>query len=213
MAVASSPEMAALFEEFRALRSELTTRIEKQQDITNFAIAILVGLLAVAKVIDGRTTASDSILQARVFFPWISIILSSFTLMVLDHEMNIAHLTIYIHNKLRPRVEAALFVTSTLWEWNSYRAQWQQHAGVLTTLTTPMAGAKYVVTVFPNLLLTVAYWYTRPPSAISVNWAWTTYLVSVALLVLVILAAGYTSRAYLSMEYKAHTESGEPVAR
>ena len=198
-------EVDVLVEEFRALRAELTTRIEKQQDITNFAVVILVGMLAAAKAVEGEASTSDALLQLRLFFPWISIVLSSFTLMTLDHEMNIAHIPTYVYLRLRFQMETALHASkhaSGLWEWNAYRAAWQQHAGPFTVLTSTMASAKYLVTMVPNLLLTAAYWYTRPVATTFLNWTWGVYLVSVALLVLVVLTAGYTSRAYMSMNYR-----------
>ncbi len=206
-------EFDALVEEFRALRAELTTRIEKQQDITNFAIALLVGFVAVVKAVEGRASTEDALLQLRVFFPWISIVLSSFTLMTLDHEMNIAHLSIYVHTRLRPQVDAALQSTG-LWEWNAYRAAWQQHVGAFTALTSSMASAKYAITIFPNMLLTAAYWYKRSPSSVSfLSWDWVAYAVSVMVLVWVLLTAGYTSRAYLFMKYKRHADLGKAISR
>lgn len=200
-------EATALVEEFRALRAELTARIEKQQDITNFAIAIVAGLFALARAVDGKASSDEVLAQLRNFFPWISIILSSFTLMTLDHEMNIAHLTIYIYGTLRPRIVAVSATNashhSDLWEWSAYRARWQQHAGSATALTTMIAGAKYVITLLPNVLLTVAYWRTRPVSDMHFSWTVTVYALSVVLLLTVIATATYTSRIYLSMEYKS----------
>jgi hypothetical protein len=202
-----STETDAIIAEFRALRSELTMRIGKQQDITNYAIAIIAGLLAVARI--GGSQSDPSIGTAlaglSVLFPCISIALSAFTLMILDHEMNIAHLSIYIHDHLRPQIASADVTTldqrsPLIWQWNAYRAARQQHAGVLTPIPTSMAIGKYLITFFLNVLLVWSYWYTRFRDDWRLTWHSTLFLVAVALFIWVLIAALYTGRIYLVMK-------------
>jgi hypothetical protein len=145
-------EYEAIFEEFRTLRDEIRTRIEKQQEITNFSIAFMAALLIATSQLLPK---SELLKRFTPFYPIISLLLAAFTLMTLDHEMNILHLYTYLDQKLQPRmnriVSSAAAGAASVWEWNRYRASWQQHAGrVGVLLTSPMAGSKYGLTIIPN---------------------------------------------------------------
>jgi hypothetical protein len=82
-----------LLTEFRALRAEHDLRIGKQQEVTQFALGLSGAVVA---LIGALLTNGGEMADARGLFPIISILLSALLLMVLDHEMNIAHIQIYI---------------------------------------------------------------------------------------------------------------------
>ncbi len=152
-------EYDALLQEFSALREEVKTRIEKQQEITRYAIALAAGLIALFQLMDKKIMLSVS-----NYYPVLSLALSAFSLMVLEHEVNIAHLYMYIDGHLKRRmtmiVENATGLKPELLEWNKHRARWQQHSRYLKFFTFAMSSSKYAMTIIPNCLLFYLYRYT-----------------------------------------------------
>ncbi|WP_328425462.1 hypothetical protein [Streptomyces sp. NBC_00443] len=187
-------------EEYRALRAELTARIEKQQDITNFTIALIVAFVAVIKASQPSSFAQAAASLWHIY-PLFSLVLSTFILMALDHEMNIAHISSYIHERLR--VDASSIMKNGSyrpWGWNAYRASAQQHAGIGNFFTLSMASAKYGVTILTNVFLLGAYWHHPSGHMSWIDWA--AYALATLALVWVIGAAVYTSRIYLRMPHE-----------
>lgn len=123
---------AAAIEEFRALRDEVRSRLEKQQEITSYAIAFMAAIAVAASFLSREKSGLERLAPA---YPLISIVLSGFTLMTLDHDMNIAHIYNYIDTRLRPRLNSQS-KDSEDWGWNEYRAQRQQGGGLRNTFFT-----------------------------------------------------------------------------
>lgn len=161
-APAPAPAPAAAIEEFRALHEELRSRLEKQQEITSYAIAFIA---AIAVAISFLTNNKSNFERLAPAYPMISIVLSGFTLMTIDHDMNIAHIYEYIDKHLVPLI---LDLTDRspgklkIWDWNRYRANQQQGRHWSIILTGPISAGKYTMTLFPNLLLAgfIAYYGT-----------------------------------------------------
>jgi hypothetical protein len=137
------------------------------------------------------------------FYPVISLLLAAFTLMTLDHEMNILHLYTYVDQKLRTRmnhiVSSAAAGAISVWEWGRYRARWQQHAGWVNLLTSPMAAAKYGLTIVPNFFIAgymAFYGVTRLRPALEV-----VYLIPGAVWLYTAIIGLYISRLYFRIEH------------
>jgi hypothetical protein len=145
----------AVMEEFQALRDEVRSRLEKQQEITSYAIAFMA---AIAVAISFLSHQNFDFRRLAPLYPFASLILAGFTLMASDHDMNIAHIYRYIDTILRPRIAAMLQLSPEklqVWEWNRERARWQQGGGFKLLLTGPTAAGKYSMTLIPNLALAV----------------------------------------------------------
>jgi hypothetical protein len=192
----------AILSEYRALRDEISARIQKQQEMTSFAIAIVGGFVALAQLADNAGKSLGVLSDPRYIIPISSLIFSSFTLMIFEHEMNIAHLQNYIDLYLKPRLNEILAraggVTYRVLEWNQVRSGWQQHHGWLAVLSSSLSGAKYVMTMLPSLVLSVAFWFveSRPPTAVQVI----AYAVSAIAFMWVLVVALYTSSLYVKMD-------------
>jgi hypothetical protein len=187
-------------EEYQALRAEIVARIQKQQDIMNFAILVITALLTYAGIIKLNSLALSHTVE--VLGAPASLALSAFALMTLDHEMNIAHATRYLYEYLRPLwIRASGADESTALRWNLVRAQWQQPHGPLVVLPTTVAAAKYYAITGLNMLLIGAAWieFVRHIGQFS---AFSTALLIVAtvLVSLTLIASAYTSRLWLTMK-------------
>jgi hypothetical protein len=192
----------AMLGEYHALREEITARIQKQQEITSFALALVGGFIAITQLFNDALPPFRELLAPHTFYPIISLVFSAFTLMTLDHEMNIAHLFNYIDLCLRPRMNELLKQVLqpgvAMWQWNQTRARWQQHAGLASIFPSSLAVSKYVVTIVPNLLLLVSFWLVDERAEINIIQL-ALYGVSTATILWVLATAWYTSRIYLRM--------------
>jgi hypothetical protein len=166
----------------------------------NFAILIMTGLLSYAGVARLNSFALGRAIE--VLGPPASLALSAFSLMTLDHEMNIAHATRYLYETLRPVwIEAAGADDASALRWNLVRAQLQQPRGVLVILPTTVAAAKYYSITALNALLLSAAWmeYSHDSSqfpAISIALV----ILATLLLILTLFASAYTSSLWLTMK-------------
>ncbi len=198
-------------EEYQSLRAEIIARIQKQQDIMNFAILAMTALLTYAGFTrSGVVTLSHTV---EILGAPASLALSVFALMTLDHEMNIAHATKYIYGDLREAWIRAIGASGNALLWNRSRAGWQQYPGwPNVVLPTTVAAAKYYAITCLNLVLISFSWieyaghmgqYTELSLAL--------VSLATALLILTLIASAYTSRIWLSMkpiESKPDTSGG-----
>ncbi|MCF7552174.1 hypothetical protein [Pseudonocardia sp. WMMC193] len=147
-----SLEYDVLVTEYRALRDEVKSRIEKQQEITNFAVAFIAAAAVAGAGLYGK---DDLFVALRPYFPLASIVLSAFALMTLDHEMNIANIYAYIDGRLRPEISRVVHSTegvrSDALGWGAYRSIQQQGSSGNLAWTAPIAASKYGMTIVPNL--------------------------------------------------------------
>jgi hypothetical protein len=186
---------AAVIEEFRALHGELQSRLEKQQEITSYAIAFLA---AIAVAISFLSREKSSFERLAPAYPVISIILSGFTLMAVDHDMNIAHIYSYIDTELVPQfAHLAEGTLGKVWEWNHYRARQQQGGGWRIILTGPISAGKYTMTLLPNVLLAgfIAYYGTTHPHGWLTFW----YFIPSFAVVWTLCTSFYIIRLYFGM--------------
>lgn len=138
----------AIAKEFDVLRAEVNSRMQKQQDIANFAIAICVGFAAIVQPTFTRHAVGTE-MSIRPLFPVFSIVLSAFALMTLDHEANIALLYRYMDGDLHRALSRCVPGVS-LWQWNMRRAQWQHHDWRTNPFYYAMSWSKYVITMLPS---------------------------------------------------------------
>jgi hypothetical protein len=191
-------------EEYQTLRAEIIARIQKQQDVMNFAILVITAVLTYAGFAKfssstlGRTIA---ILGAPA-----SLALSVFALMTLDHEMNIAHATRYIYEILRPEwIKATGADKAKALGWNFARAKWQQPKGPVVVLPTTIAAAKYYAITGLNFLLIVTSWveYARSATRFA-NFSLALLSFATVLLAVTLVASAYTSSIWLKMKQDAN---------
>jgi hypothetical protein len=198
----SSPGVESVLasEEYQSLRAEIIARIQKQQDIMNFAILVITALLTYAGFTKSSTVTLNRTIE--MLGAPASLALSVFALMTLDHEMNIAHATKYIYGYLRTSWISAANASEDVLLWNRFRARWQQYPGwPRVILPTTVAAAKYYAITCLNLVLIVASWveyasHMRQYTEFSLG------LISLAtaLLLLTLVASAYTSTIWLSMK-------------
>jgi hypothetical protein len=196
-------------EEYQSLRAEVIARIQKQQDIMNFAILVITVLLTYA----GFTKSGGPLNHAiEILGAPASLALSVFALMTLDHEMNIAHATKYIYEDLRDVWINAIGATGNALLWNRSRARWQQYPGwPRVVLPTTVAAAKYYAITCLNLVLVIFSWIEYASHMDQYN-ELSLGLIALAttLLILTLVASAYTSSIWLSMrpEENAPDNSG-----
>jgi hypothetical protein len=184
---------AAVIQEFCALHDELRSRLEKQQEITSYAIAFVAAIAVSASFLSREKSNFERLAPA---YPVISLILSGFTLMTVDHDMNIAHIYNYIDTKLAPQLTHLTDGTLAklkVWGWNQFRAKAQQGGGWTTILTGPASAGKYAMTLIPNIVLAgfIAYygivhshgwllifWYFLPAFAVAWTLCTSFYIIS-----------------------------------
>jgi hypothetical protein len=187
--------------EYRALRDEVNARIQKQQEITSFAIAVAGGLVALTQLVGDDKNPLHTLGTPGYLYPVISFAFSAFTMMTLDHEMNIAHIQKYIDSILRPRMESALRRTGnvgvTAWDWNTVRAGWQQHQGWKTFFPSSLAAAKYALTMLPSSTLLVLFWFTGPHGRNVIQLV--IYGIAVVMFLVTVSTALFTSKLYVEM--------------
>lgn len=187
-------------DEYQALRAEIVARIQKQQDIMNFAILVVTALLSYAGLARLNSSAISRTLAA-LGAP-ASLALSIFALMTLDHEMNIAHATRYVYEYLGPAwIKAADADDRYALQWNVARRSWQQPPGLSLVLPTTMAAAKYYAITLLNVLLVLTSWVELALHAkLFTNLSWILLFLATGLLALTLNASRYTSRIWLGMK-------------
>lgn len=154
-------EYATMRDEYSMMRDEIMMRIQKQQEITSFSIAILVGFITLNQFLSKGDLDLIWGPLVKIFYPIISTIYSAFSLMVLEHEINIAQLYIYIDTKLQSRIN--IFFSNKvqnsqdLWGWNRFRAKIQHHSGITNIINMVMAWSKYAMTIIPNIFILIFY--------------------------------------------------------
>jgi uncharacterized protein YqgC (DUF456 family) len=193
--VLKSFDSAAAMEEFHVLHGEVQSRIEKQQEVTSYAIAFMAALAVAISFLSRQTSTFERLAPA---YPIISIILSGFTLMVVDHDMNIAHIYDYIDKKLRPQLaHLSKDALDNIWSWNRYRAERQQGCGLSIILTGPISAAKYTMTLIPNLVLAgfIAYYGVTH----SHGWQTVWYFVPAIVVIWTLCASLYIINLYFEM--------------
>ena len=186
---------AAVIEEFHVLHDELRSRLEKQQEITSYAIAFMAAIAVAGSFLSRQQSTFERLAPA---YPVLSIILSGFTLMVVDHDMNIAHIYKYIDEKLAPQfTHLAKDALGSIWAWNRYRAEQQQGVGWLIVITGPVSAGKYTMTLVPNLILAgfIAYYGITHPH----GWLTVWYFVPGLGVVWTLCASLYIVRLYFDM--------------
>jgi hypothetical protein len=196
----SQDDGALAAEEFQSLRAEIIARIQKQQDIMNFAILVMTALLTYAGFEKSNSVSLGHTVE--ILGAPASLALSIFALMTLDHEMNIAHATKYIDGHLRKTWRNATNSSVNVLLWNSFRSRWQQHPGWPDiVLPTTVAAAKYYAITCLNLSLVVTAWIEFASRMGQYNdLSLALISLATALLILTLVASVYTSRLWLGME-------------
>lgn len=197
---APSPHVDSVLaaEEYQSLRAEIIARIQKQQDIMNFAILVITALLTYARFTKSGGTLSHAV---EILGAPASLALSVFALMTLDHEMNIAHATKYIYEDLRDTWISAIGASGNALLWNRSRARWQQYPGwPRVVLPTTVAAAKYYAITCLNAILVISSWVEYAGHVGQYNGLSLGLIaLATALLVLTIVASAYTTSIWLSM--------------
>lgn len=193
-------ELDRLLKEYEALRSELLQRISKQQEITSFALTVLAGVLVALQFVPDSSSFGEALADNIALLPLVSIILSSFTLMTLEYETNIAHIHKYLDTEWDDRFRhvSGDQAPEEHHSWNTARARWQQHDGWKSLLVGTMAASKYLATMVPNAALVYLILSKTTSSEFWSVQGWAAPI-SVLLFLVSLAGAAYTSDLYLKM--------------
>jgi hypothetical protein len=198
-------EYEALLKEYETVQAEIRSRSEKMQEITSFAIAVIAGLAALTQLFADNSNSIFTIQYFKPILPIISLLLSAFSLMTLEHDALRAHLQRYVDEILRPRMREILQETGNarldIWDWSRMRVKWQYRSDFAVVFDFMLSSSKYAMTVIPNIFLILYYFYSieKPLWYISPLEEPLFYL-SLGGLFVVFLAAVYTAVVFARLE-------------
>lgn len=194
-----------LLAEYDDLRGEALVRLQKQQEITNFALLAVGALAAIAKF---GTKVDLSKVPALWLFAIGSCVMSSFTLMILEHDLVIAQLATYIRSEVEPRLRRlsgeplllpSLDPETEVFRWDLRRAEWDRAAPD----SIAMHLAKYLMTLIPNCLFVAGFWIAFSHQT-SLGHA-LIFCIPAVLFVIVGRAARLVARSYTRLERRDPT--------
>ena len=193
-------EYEVLLEEYRVLRSELNQHLSNQQQINNYALALMVGLVAIAQLVgsdDGYLTLLSSF---RPIILLLSTLFSSFALMYVRLGMMITYIGGYTTNVIRPKIERILAQTSgsdlRVLEWDEIHTQQRYFRPNSALIEYVLSIAQYAVTITPSITLIVIFWFSKPSSEGLTSLEIILFAVSILALVSVLVSLFYAGRLY-----------------
>jgi hypothetical protein len=146
-------EFACLIEEYKALRTEIVTRLEAQQDVLSYSIVLIAAALPVSGTVVEREQYTLLLLIPLVFIliGWL----------LLSQEYMIDTLGVYINTRLAPRMECLLArkmqTRGPLWEWELFQYSTFYGASLGRLLQAILGTARYVLPVLPGIASIIAY--------------------------------------------------------
>lgn len=180
----------AAVKEYESLRSELVSRMEKQHEVTNFAIALTAGVLAIIQIVPLNSQKNYDLLIS--IMPVVSLIYSAFSLMILEHDAVIATIQSYI-DEMGLAIEKSYQELKSLpgiWKWNRYGSSWQNTTSnkIYARL---MSASKHGMTFIPNFCILCAYPYLKLTKGFSLSWDVVIFAMAFVAFLLVIRTAIY----------------------
>ncbi len=94
-------EYDVMMEEYRSIRGEILVRVQAQQQVVNFAIALIAGVVALIQFIPG----DSKLATIRPLYPFLSVLFSTFSLAYMEQDLMMAHLGGYLMHHLTPRMK------------------------------------------------------------------------------------------------------------
>lgn len=157
-------ELEVIVEEYRSLRAEITTRSANEQQIINFSITLIVGLLAATQLFPSFFQILVETGTIRIALLVISLLFSAMALLQIEIDCYMAFIAKYMQQILKPRVENIIAQTrknisdksSTIWEWENYRAKYQFHTWRALPIIFMSVG-RYALTIVPAILVLCLY--------------------------------------------------------
>ena len=82
----------AVVEEYRMVWENIQKLLSNQQNLVNYTITLIAGLLALSQILRGDQPLDEFAVRYRPVYPFISILFSAFSLMYMEHDAAMAHL-------------------------------------------------------------------------------------------------------------------------
>lgn len=196
-------EFEVLMEEYRTLHSEVQQRFIIENQVTSFALALIVGVLALSQILPGLMTFSEMIPFLRIACLVLTLLFSVFAVMKVEQDAMIASIGIYIVREIRPKVEEILKKVNKedieALHWESFRMQGQFSKSVYLTVVPFMAAMRYAITFLPGVLLLIVYWQLTRFKAPILPGEWLLFILAIAVQTLTVASALFTGTMYLSL--------------
>lgn len=196
-------EMEVLLEEYRTLREETITRLSNQQQIVNFAIALIAAFFAISQLLPRNENIQYLLSSLRPIYPLISLFFSAFALMYIEHDAMMATLGSYISLCLRPQMEEIIkragVSSRKVWQWDEYRSEKHFHSIKSAPHFYLMAAARYAITIIPSIGSLIYYWNLRHSGTNITLGENLIFGVAVIVLLWLLLAAVHSGSLYLNL--------------
>ena len=184
----------AAIKEYECLRSELVTRMEKQHDVTNFAIGLTAGVLAITQIFANSAQKNFDVLV--FILPIISLIFSAFSLMILEHDAVITTIQAFIDEMgLEMERYSTVLKSPGVWRWNRHGSSWQLTSSN-NIYARLMSVSKHGMTFIPNICILCSYFYIRLLNSFSFGLDTAIFILALIIFLMVIRSAVYASTLY-----------------
>jgi len=195
-------EMEALIEEYRTLREEIITRLTNQQQIVNFAIALIAAFFAISQLLPRNENIQSLLSSLRPIYPLISLFFSAFALMYIEHDAMMATLGSYISFYLRPQMEDIIkkagVSSQKVWQWDEFRSEKHFRSFKSAPHFYLMAASRYAITIIPSVGSLIYYWNLRDSSTNITLGENLVFSVAVIVLLWLLLAAFHAGSLYVN---------------
>jgi hypothetical protein len=197
------PEFTAILEEYKALRTELTARLNIEAQIQGFAVLLMGAALPVAA----------AAVQQRQFILLLLIpaVFSFVGWLFLQQDQMITLITIYLQVRLAPRMETMLGKLKTagpIWEWELFQPSISLHPVVDTPVVWALGIVRYAFPLVPSLASITAFIILFPSDEFHMGSLefWT--LVGDAGLLLMLIVSALSIR----LTRRKHLRGGRPAS-
>lgn len=160
-------EFEVFIAEYNSLRDEIINRLNIQQQITNYSIALIASAFAIRQLIAVGNSSLGQISQ--IVYVLLSIVFSCFALMYAEHDLFMGDIGTYINKSLRPTIKKILDAdlppkqNEKILGWDEYRAKIHYYSSFTNdTFYVIISYSRYVTTIFPSIGLLVLYWLEHP---------------------------------------------------
>ena len=147
-------EFACLLEEYRALRTEIVSRLEAQQQILNYTVVLIAAALPVSSTIIEREQYTLLLLMPLVFT------LMGWLLLVQENMIDV--LGLYINIRLAPRMERfldrKLQTTGPMWQWELFQHTTFYGSFARRLLQAVLGAVRYILPILPGIASILAWW-------------------------------------------------------
>lgn len=147
-------EFSCLLEEYRALRAEIVSRLESQQEILNYTVVLIAAALPFGgTIIDNKQ---------YTFLLLIPLVFDLLAWLFLVQENMIDALGVYLNVRLAPRMEQLLGhklqTKDPMWEWELFQYSTFYGSFLRRILQAILGAVRYILPILPGGVSIIAYW-------------------------------------------------------